>query len=205
MFRIIKDGASIGLTENLNYIKQAENGCYVLCPEPDASGIVFGGTVYHLLGRTGLDGVETVSLEEADGGMEIIKATEAGGTVFVTMAEAGNIDPETAAEHAELFAEWAYPINYKTGQIRRYKGTLYKCVQNHTSQADWTPDTASSLWSKTSDPAEEWPEWSQPIGAHDAYPKGAKVSHNSKHWISTAENNVWEPGVYGWEEVTDAV
>lgn len=40
MFRIIKDGASIGLTENLNYIKQAENGCYVLCPEPDASGIV---------------------------------------------------------------------------------------------------------------------------------------------------------------------
>ena len=144
-------------------------------------------------------------LEEADAGMEIIKATEAGGIVFVTMAEAGNIDPETAAEHAELFAEWAYPINYKTGQIRRYKGTLYKCVQNHTSQADWTPDTASSLWSKTSDPAEEWPEWSQPIGAHDAYPKGAKVSHNSKHWISTAENNVWEPGVYGWEEVTDAV
>ena len=107
MFRIIKNGASIGLTENLNYIKQAENGCYVLCPEPDASGIVFGGTVYHLLGRTGLDGVETVSLEEADGGMEIIKATEAGGIVFVTMAEAGNIDPETAAEHAELFAEWA--------------------------------------------------------------------------------------------------
>lgn len=121
------------------------------------------------------------------------------------MAEAGNIDPETAAEHTDLFAEWAYPVAYKTGQIRRYKGTLYKCVQNHTSQADWTPDTASSLWSKTSDPAEEWPEWSQPVGAHDAYPKGAKVSHNSKHWISTTENNVWEPGVYGWEEVTNAV
>lgn len=58
MFRIIKNGASIGLTENLNYIKQAENGCYVLCPEPDASGIVFGGTVYHLLGRTGLTGLK---------------------------------------------------------------------------------------------------------------------------------------------------
>lgn len=47
MYRIIKDGANIGLTENLNYIKQAENGCYVLCPEHDASGIVFAGTVYH--------------------------------------------------------------------------------------------------------------------------------------------------------------
>ena len=86
MFRIIKDGASIGLTENLNYIKQAENGCYVLCPEPDASGIVFGGTVYHLLGRTGLDGVETVSLEEADGGMEIIKAVSYTHLTLPTIA-----------------------------------------------------------------------------------------------------------------------
>lgn len=84
-------------------------------------------------------------------------------------------------------------------------GTLYKCVQAHTSQADWTPDTASSLWSKTSDPAEEWPEWSQPVGAHDAYSKGAKVSHKEKHWISTVDSNVWEPGVYGWEESTDGV
>jgi len=92
---------------------------------------------------------------------------------------------------------------YTVGQIRRYKGTLYKCVQAHTSQADWTPDTAHSLWSKTSDPAEEWPEWVQPIGAHDAYSLGAKVSHKEKHWKSIVANNVWEPGVYGWEEVKD--
>lgn len=108
MYRIIKDGANIGLTENLNYIKQAENGCYVLCPEHDASGIVFAGTVYHLLGRDTLDGAETVSLEETDAGTEITKSNEAGGIVFVTMAEAGSIDPVTAAEHADLFAEWAY-------------------------------------------------------------------------------------------------
>lgn len=30
-----------------------------------------------------------------------------------------------------------------------------------------------------------------------------KVAHNGKHWVSTAANNVWEPGVYGWEEVTE--
>lgn len=203
MYRIIKDGAGIGLTENLNYIKQAENGCYVLCPEPDASGIAFNGTVFHLLGREPLEGLETVSLEETDAGVEIQKATDTGSIMFVTMAEAGSIDAETAAEHAELFAEWAYPINYTVGQIRRYNGTLYKCVQAHTSQADWTPDAAVSLWSKTSDPAEEWPEWSQPVGAHDAYSLGAKVSHNEKHWTSTVDGNVWEPGVYGWEEVTD--
>lgn len=205
MFRIIKDGAELGLTENLNYIVQAENGCYVLCPEQNASGIVFEGTPYHLLGRDEMEGLETVSLEVTDAGAEISKANTTNGIVFVTMAEAGSIDPVTAAEHADLFAEWAYPVAYKTGQIRRYKGTLYKCVQNHTSQADWTPDTASSLWSKTNDPAEEWPEWSQPVGAHDAYSKGAKVSHKEKHWISTVDSNVWEPGVYGWEESTDGV
>lgn len=152
-----------------------------------------------------MDELETVSLEQTDAGSEITKATEAGGIVFVTLAEAGSIDAETAAEHADLFAEWAFPVGYTVGQIRRYNGTLYKCVQAHTSQADWTPDTASNLWSKTSDPAEEWPEWSQPVGAHDAYSKGAKVSHKEKHWISTVDSNVWEPGVYGWEESTDGV
>ena len=53
---------------------------------------------------------------------------------------------------------------------------------------------------KAGDPAEEWPEWSQPIGAHDAYAAGDKVSHNSKHWVSNVNANVWEPGVYGWDE-----
>ena len=81
-------------------------------------------------------------------------------------------------------------------------GSMYKCVQAHTSQAGWEPDKAVSLWSAASDPAEEWPEWSQPVGAHDAYAKGDKVSHNGKHWTSTADANVWEPGVYGWTEAT---
>ena len=116
------------------------------------------------------------------------------------------MDATTAAEHADLFSPWAYPVNYTVGQIRRYTdGKLYKCLQAHTSQADWTPDTAVSLWVSISDPAEEWPEWSQPLGAHDAYSKGAKVSHKKKHWISTVDSNVWEPGVYGWEESTDGV
>ena len=169
MYKIIKDGTTIGLTEFLTYIKQHDNGCFVLCPEPEASGIAFDGKVYHLLGREALEGVSTIMLEEVDAGSEITKAKETNGIVFVTLAEAGSIDDATAAEHADLFAEWAYPVAYKVGQIRRYNGALYKCVQDHTSQAEWTPDTASSLWAGTSDPAEEWPAWSQPVGAHDAY------------------------------------
>lgn len=122
---------------------------------------------------------------------------------FAALCETQVLDGNTAAQHAELFAEWAYPVAYTSGQLRRHNGTLYKCVQAHTSQADWTPDTATSLWSVAADPAEEWPAWSQPVGAHDAYAKGAKVSHNGKHWTSNVDSNVWEPGVYGWTEYTE--
>ena len=108
----------------------------------------------------------------------------------------------TAAEHADFFSPWAYPVSCTKGNIRRYNGALYQCLSDHNSQADWTPDAAPSLWVGISDPAEEWPKWSQLVGAHDAYSAGAKVSHNSKHWISTTDGNVWEPGVYGWTEET---
>ena len=203
MFKITRNGESLGMTEAPNYIKLTENGSYNLCPEPEASGIAFAGKVYHLLGRAAMEGVDTVMLEEVDAGDEIVKANEAGSITFVTMAEAGAIDATTAAEHAELFSPWAYPVSYKVGNIRRYGGALYTCVQAHTSQADWTPDTAASLWSATSDPAEEWPAWSQPVGAHDAYNAGAKVSHNGKHWTSNQDGNVWEPGAFGWTEAVE--
>ena len=122
---------------------------------------------------------------------------------FVALCEVGTLDVVTASEHAELFAPWAYPIAYTVGQLRCYNGKLYRCVQAHTSQADWTPDTTVSLWSMAADPAEEWPAWSQPVGAHDAYAKGAKVSHNGKHWTSNVDSNVWEPSVFGWAEYTE--
>lgn len=97
MFRIIKAGAGIGLTENLNYIKKAENGCYILCPEHDASGIVFEGVAYHLLGRAAMDELETVSLEQADAGTEISKAKSA-----VEDADALNVDQEYRLTMLEL-------------------------------------------------------------------------------------------------------
>jgi hypothetical protein len=204
MFKITRNGESLGMTEAPNYIKLTENGSYNLCPEPEASGIAFAGKVYHLLGRMAMEGVDTVMLEEVDAGDEIVKANEAGSIIFVTMAEGGQIDAATAAEHADLFAPWAVPVNYKAGQIRRYTdGWLYQCLQDHTSQKDWTPDASPSLWKRVADPAEEWPEWSQPVGALDAYAKDAKVSHQEKHWISDQDRNVWEPGVYGWTEAVE--
>lgn len=133
---------------------------------------------------------------------EVVPAASAAPIVFVTLAESGQIDDVTAGEHAELFSHWEPGVKYEVGNLRQYSGQLYRCVQAHTSQADWTPDVAASQWAKAADPAEEWPEWSQPIGAHDAYNAGDKVSHNGKHWTSEVSANVWEPGVYGWTPET---
>ena len=77
-----------------------------------------------------------------------------------------------------------------------YYDTLYKCIQAHTSQADWDPENAVSLWTHTS--VEEWPEWIQPTGAQDAYNKGDKVIYNGTKYVSDVDANVWAPGVYGW-------
>ena len=107
---------------------------------------------------------------------------------------------EQAMESAALFPLWEVGKSYLKDERLKYKDVLYKVLQPHTSQADWTPDTAVSLYVKIADPSIEWPEWVQPLGAHDAYALGAKVSHNGKHWISNIGNNVWEPGVYGWDE-----
>ena len=130
------------------------------------------------------------------------QSIEAATTIaFVTLAESGNIDDVTAVEHTSLFAPWAASVAYKVGNIRSYEENLYRCVQAHPSQDDWTPDKVPALWTKIGDPTVEYPEWSQPVGAHDAYAKGDKVSYNNKRWVSTADANVWQPGVYGWDEV----
>ena len=102
-----------------------------------------------------------------------------------------------------LFPRWAVGVEYQTDDRLCYEGDLYKVLQNHTSQANWTPDVAVSLYVKIDDPSIEWPEWHQPAGAHDAYMAGDKVSHNDKHWISDVDNNVWEPGVSSWTEAVN--
>lgn len=109
------------------------------------------------------------------------------------------VDDETALTGKELYPVWAENISVSVNDRYQYSDKLYKCVQAHTTQADWTPDKTPALWVEVS--LDEFPEWKQPAGAHDAYAKGDKVKHNGKKWESTADANVWEPGVYGWIEI----
>lgn len=106
---------------------------------------------------------------------------------------------EIAQKNVDWYKQWSAGENLSVGDRRAYEGILYEVVQAHTTQSGWEPPNAPALFKRVW--TEEWPEWVQPAGAHDAYAKGAKVTHNGKKWISTAESNVWEPGVYGWDEI----
>lgn len=118
---------------------------------------------------------------------------------YIERAVASLPDAE-ALEVPTLFPSWAAGTSYETGERAEYGGLLYKCLQIHTAQADWTPDAAQSLWAKVLIPDTEIvPEWEQPESTNP-YAKGDKVRHNGKVWISDLDGNIWEPGVYGWEE-----
>lgn len=108
-----------------------------------------------------------------------------------------------ACDHPEVFEEWKSDENYAAGDKRRCGNTVYVCLQPHTSQPDWTPDAAVSLWAKVlnvSDDPSVIPAWEQP-NSTNPYHKGDKVTHKDKTWESTIDGNVWEPSVYGWTEV----
>lgn len=121
------------------------------------------------------------------------------------MIEKGSVSlaDEDALEATELFPAWQADTEYILDQRVRYGDKLYKCVQPHTSQANWTPDATPALWTEVAKPG-EIPVWRQPTGAQDAYMTGDKVWYpdvDTTVYISTVDNNVWQPGVYGWDEV----
>ena len=120
---------------------------------------------------------------------------------------AQNLLDEDALEAVQLFPLWKADVEYTVGERVRHNEVLYSVLTAHTSQADWTPEVAPSLFAKVLIPDENViPEWEQPDSTNP-YKKGDKVSHNGKIWESQIDGNVWEPGVVGteslWVEVTE--
>lgn len=129
---------------------------------------------------------------------------KAARVMFQALAQTDVIKAADALDNSEMFPLWSDHIGARAeaGSYWRHADKLYRvnAGQGHTIQADWPPDQASSLFSLAANPVEEWPEWIQPTGEHNAYAKGAKVTHSGKRWVSTDDGNTWEPGVYGWTD-----
>ena len=112
------------------------------------------------------------------------------------------LQDDIAAEVPMLFERWQPQTTYsEIGKRVCYNDKLYKILQPHTSHEAYPPDITISLYAEVLIPNPSIiPEWVQPISTN-AYMTGDKVTHNGKVWISIVDNNVWEPGVYGWDEV----
>lgn len=129
---------------------------------------------------------------------------EVSSLVFVQMSQDGTLDDVTISEHPALFPTWIPSWTGRAGTILMDEGNLYRSIHDVTNVGQNTkPSATPSMWTRIGDPTKEYPEWIQPIGAHDAYTKGDKTSHEEKNWISDVDGNVWEPGVYGWTEVVE--
>jgi len=133
------------------------------------------------------------------------------------------VEDEVAVTVPALFDPWAAGIDVVAGERRYYNGEVWRCVQGHRTQADWTPDLVfterihgfdalcrekeeltpldcPALWTKVS--LDEWPEFVQPTGGHDVYMKDDKITFNGERYISKIDNNAWSPTAYpaGWQK-----
>ncbi len=112
-----------------------------------------------------------------------------------------NLSDEEALSVAALYPTWISKTGetINIGERYWYNEKLYKVIQQHTVQDNWTPDVSVSLFTEVT--IEEWPEWKQPLGQQDAYMIGDKVTYNGQHYVSLIDNNVWSPEVLpsGWE------
>lgn len=124
---------------------------------------------------------------------------------------AATLTDEQAMEVATIYPVWETGRAYAVDDIVSY-GTnsvgdpqLYRAVQAHTSQADWTPDSVPALYDAFGLDDTGYPVWSQPTGAHDAYNAGDIVSYNGTLYRSLIDGNAWSPDAYpaGWELYTE--
>lgn len=122
---------------------------------------------------------------------------------MIVKASASLADDD-ALEAIELFPVWQPDTDYAVDVRVRYGDHLYRCVQAHHSQTDWTPSATPALWTEVARPG-EIPVWRQPTGAQDAYMKGDRVHYpdaDSFIYESIIDNNVWSPDEYpaGWSK-----
>lgn len=116
------------------------------------------------------------------------------------------LSDEQAMEVVAVFDPWKIGKPYSVGEYLTYGQNgvgdpqLYKVVQAHTSQADWTPESTSSLYTAIGLDDSGYPVWSQPTGAHDAYNVGDIVNYNGTLYLSLIDGNVYSPEAYpdGW-------
>lgn len=131
--------------------------------------------------------------------MEIISAVKA-----MLSSSVENLTDEEALQVAVLYPTWISKVGEQVnvGERYWYDGKLYKVVQSHVVQDDWTPDSSTSLFVEVT--IEEWPEFVIPSSANP-YMAGDKITFDGQHYICVMDNTVWSPSEYAaaWQLAED--
>ena len=192
----------------------------LLDAHPDCEDVPEPGMFYRLLGPDGEDQLwyrrksdcvgSQLSAHDAQG-RPIVRTLRANGeveTIHVGVLEratrrtiAETVSDEATAEDVDgledLFAEWRPDIAVRAREFYRYDNRIFRVIQAHTTQADWTPDVVPALFVEILPAGESGcPPWVQPTGAHDAYNIGDCVEHAGQVWDSTINANTVEPGTH---------
>lgn len=122
---------------------------------------------------------------------------------------AASLTDEKAMIVATIYDPWKAGNAYSVDEFVTYGENavgdpqLYKVVQAHTSQVDWTPDVTPALYVAIGLDEKGYPIWSKPTGSHDAYNTGDIVDYNGTLYRSLIDGNVYSPNEYptGWEVV----
>ena len=140
------------------------------------------------------------------------KLIEQAQVIREAMDYAGaSLNEETALVCVALYRPWVIDAAYKKDEYLTYgvngvgDPQLYRVVQDHTSQADWTPDSVPALYAPIGLTEDGYPVWSEPTGSHDAYNAGDIVEYKGKLYKSLINGNIWSPEAYpqGWEEYVE--
>ena len=193
---VVMDTGDLSPIETLNMlIDQQAPGAqwWGTCPDLDAQNVTAIGVVYNY---------------ERDGATELWRCIQAfDRTIFTAPPETypallvrqrvpGEMAPwsQPPAENPYLLLN---PFTQEPDRVT-HAGTDWEVSQGDGAGGNfWEPGVFGSRDLNPA-PTPAVTDWKQPAGAHDAYQVGDKVMHAGAQWISTAANNVWEPGVYGW-------
>ena len=124
---------------------------------------------------------------------------------------AQTLTDDDAMEVATVYPAYEVGRAYKTGELFTFDVNsvgdpqLYRVVQDHTSQGDWSPFSTPALYTPIGLNSTGYPVWSRPTGAHEAYNTGDIVDYNGTLYKSLIDGNAYSPDEYpaGWEAYTE--
>lgn len=158
---------------------------------------VEGGVAYEVVDMTEAEILDRLqSQAESDRETAIQEKSKA-----IVVEQAQTYDDEQALENSAIYPFWEAGLSVKLNdKYQHFVGTelrLYKVVQAHITQSDWTPDVVPALFTRVQ-LGDDILDWVQPTGAQDAYNIGDRVRFEGQVYESTVDANVWAPNVFGW-------